>query len=180
MRFNVTLYLQFLSFFFHLGTENCRASTVVGRCVAIDVVRSTAHSPTLTGNLRDCTHKSGRCHRSLRSSIVRLKLDGTRAETRFLLSPKRISPFKSAGASVQSTAGSRNVRISGSSAGYTTLRGSVSVLTTHSIHQSPLHFPSRGSPCAIRFQTHSTAASGFVHSTSGYLVRLDMPYFPRT
>jgi len=30
------------------------------------------------------------------------------------------------------------------------------VLATHSIRQFPLHFPSRASPCAIRFQTHST------------------------
>ena len=49
---------------------------------------------------------------------LRLKCDGTRAETRFSLSAKRTSPFKSAGALVQSTAGSRGVRISGSNAGY--------------------------------------------------------------
>ena len=54
-----------------------------------------------------------------------LKCDGTRAETRFRLSAKRMSPFKSAGASVQSTTGSRGVRISGSIAGYTMFRGSV-------------------------------------------------------
>ena len=30
------------------------------------------------------------------------------------------------------------------------------VLATHSIRQFPLHFPSRASPCAIRFQTHYT------------------------
>ena len=53
-----------------------------------------------------------------------LKCDDTRAETRFLLSAKRTSPFKSAGVSVQSTTGSRAVRISGSNAGYTMLRGS--------------------------------------------------------
>ena len=47
---------------------------------------------------------------------LRLKCDGTRAETRFRLSAKRTSPFKSAGASVQSTTGSRGVRISGSNA----------------------------------------------------------------
>ena len=60
-------------------------------------------------------------------SVVRLrwKCDGTRAGTRFLLSAKRTSPFKSAGASVQSTTGSRGVRISGSNAGYTMFRGSV-------------------------------------------------------
>jgi len=33
----------------------------------------------------------------------------------------------------------------------------VRVLATHSLRQFPLHFPSRASPCAIRFQTHSTA-----------------------
>ena len=36
---------------------------------------------------------------------------------------KRTSPFKSAGASLQSTTGSRGVRISGSNAGYTVFRG---------------------------------------------------------
>ena len=49
--------------------------------------------------------------------IARAERDGTRAETRFLLSLKRTSPFKSVGASVQSTAGSRGVRISLSNAG---------------------------------------------------------------
>jgi hypothetical protein len=55
---------------------------------------------------------------------LRLKCDGTRAETKFCLSAKRTSPFKSAGASVQSTTGSRGVRISGSNAGYTKFQGS--------------------------------------------------------
>jgi hypothetical protein len=58
-------------------------------------------------------------------SRLRLKCDGTRAETRLRLSAKRMSQFKSAGASVQSTTGSRGVRISGSNAGYTMFRGSV-------------------------------------------------------
>ena len=49
--------------------------------------------------------------------IVRAERDGTRAETRFRLSPKRTSPFKLVGASVQSTAGSRGLRISLSNAG---------------------------------------------------------------
>ena len=83
---------------------------------------------------------------------LRLKCDGTRAETRFSLSAKRTSLFKSAGASVQSTTGSRGVRISGSNAGYTMIRGGVKVLATHSIRQFPLHFLSRASPCAITFQ----------------------------
>ena len=59
------------------------------------------------------------------SRRLRLECDGTRAETRFRLSAKRTSPFKSAGASVQSTTGSWGVRISGSNAEYTMFRGSV-------------------------------------------------------
>jgi hypothetical protein len=97
------------------------------------------------------------------SCRARSKCDGTRAETRFRLSPKRTSPFKSAGASVQSTAGSRGVRISGSNAGYTTILGNVRVLATHSIRQFPLHFPYRASPCAIRFQPDSTSPVPPVH-----------------
>jgi len=49
--------------------------------------------------------------------IAHLKCDGTRAETRFGLFAKRTSPFKLAGmggGSVQSTTGSRVMRISGS------------------------------------------------------------------
>jgi hypothetical protein len=95
-----------------------------------------------------------------------LKCDGTRAETRFGLSAERTSPFKSAGASVQSTTtGSRGVRISGSNAAYTTFRGSVRLLATHSIRQFPVHFPSRASPCAIRFQLDSTQQQSRVESS---------------
>jgi hypothetical protein len=56
---------------------------------------------------------------------LRLKCDGTRAKNRFRISAKRTSPFKSAGVSVQTTTGSRGVRISGSNAGHTLFRGSV-------------------------------------------------------
>ena len=91
------------------------------------------------------------------NGTARAEPDGTRAETRFRLSPKRTSPFKSLGESVQSTAGSRGVRISVSNAGYTTFRGRMRVLTTHSIRQFPLHFPSRASPCATTFRTQYTA-----------------------
>ena len=86
---------------------------------------------------------------------LRLKYDGTRAETRFRLSAKRTSPFKSAGASVQSTTGSRSVRISGSNAGYTMFRGSVKS-TGYPLH-SPVSpsLPLPVSPCAITFQLDS-------------------------
>jgi len=85
-----------------------------------------------------------------------LKCDGTRAETRIRIAAKRTSPFKSAGASVQSTSCSRGVCISRSNAGYTMFQGSVKGMATHSIRQCPLHFPSRASPCAVSFQLEST------------------------
>jgi hypothetical protein len=83
----------------------------------------------------------------------RLKCDGTRAETRFRVSAKRTSPFKSAGASVQSTTGSRGVRFSGSNAGYTMFRGGVKGTG------SPLHSPVSPSlllPCATVCHHFST------------------------
>ena len=83
---------------------------------------------------------------------LRLKYDGIHTETRFLLSAKRTSPFKSAGSSVQSTTGSRGVLISGSNAGTPCFEVVWRVLATHSIRQFPLLFPSRASPCAITFQ----------------------------
>jgi hypothetical protein len=90
---------------------------------------------------------------------LRLKCDGPRVETKFLLSAKRASPFKTVGASVQSTTGSRDVRISGSNgsnAGYTMFRSSVKS-AGYPLH-SPV-FPSLPlpvSPCAITFQLEST------------------------
>jgi hypothetical protein len=83
-----------------------------------------------------------------RASVLRCRAraepDGTRAETTFRLSPKQTSPFKSAGTSVQSTVGSRGVRISGSNAGYTTFRGCVK--STGYPHHSPVS-PSLPLPC---------------------------------
>ena len=99
--------------------------------------------------LRKCIPKR-RANQQLRKeklsigSRLRLKCDGTRAETRLRLSAKRTSPFKSAGASVQSTIGSRGVRISGRNAGYTTFRGSVKS-TGYPLH-SPVS-PSLLLPC---------------------------------
>jgi hypothetical protein len=84
-----------------------------------------------------------------------LKCDGTRAETRFRLSAKRTSPFKSAGASVQSTTGSRGVRISGSNSGYAMFRGSVKG-AGYLLH-SPLS-PSRPLPCVTVCNHISTGA----------------------
>jgi hypothetical protein len=82
---------------------------------------------------------------------LRLKCDGTRAETRLRLSAKETSLFKSAGASVQSTTGSRGVRICGSNAGYTMFRGSVKC-TGYPLH-SP-SFPFTSPPVRHRVPSH--------------------------
>jgi hypothetical protein len=83
-----------------------------------------------------------------------LKCDGTRAQTRFRLSARRMSPFISAGASVQSTTGSRGVRISGSNAGYIMFRRSVK--GTGYPHHSSVS-PSLPLPCVTVCHHISTA-----------------------
>jgi len=92
-----------------------------------------------------------------RSCRLRLKCDGTRAETRFRLSAKRTSPFKSAGGRQFS----RLLAAEVCAAAVVMLDTPCSeivwrVLATQSIRQFPLHFPSRASPCAITFQQDST------------------------
>ena len=74
-------------------------------------------------------------HMQAKFSRLRLKCDGTRAETRFSFSAKRMSPFELAQALVQSTTGSRGVCISGSNAGYTMIWGGVKGTGY------PLHWP---------------------------------------
>ena len=94
---------------------------------------------------------------------LRLKCDGTRSENRFLLSAKGTSPFKQAGASVQSTTNSRSGRISGSNAGYTMFRGSMKS------NCYPLHSlvpPSIPLPCAIVCHHISTGLYIFFHTIS--------------
>jgi len=85
-----------------------------------------------------------------------LKCDGARPETIIRLSAKRTSQFKSAGASVQSTTGSRGVRISGSSAGYTMFRGGVKGTGYPSHSPVSPSLPPRASPCVVTFQVEST------------------------
>jgi len=89
----------------------------------------------------------------LNVSTGQLKCDGTGAETKFRLSAKRTSPFKSAGASVQSTTGSASAVVMLD----TTCSEIVwRVLATHSIRQFPLHFLCRASPCVITFHLSLT------------------------
>jgi hypothetical protein len=97
---------------------------------------------------------------------LRVKRDGTRAKTRFHLSPKRTSPFKSVGASVPSTTGSRGVRISVSNAGYTMFRSSVKS------NGYPLHSlvsPSLPLPCVTVCHQASTGLCALSHIWSGDL-----------
>jgi len=96
---------------------------------------------------------------------LRLKRDGTRTETIFRLSAKWTSLFKSAGASVQSTTGSRGVRISGDNAGYTMFRGSVKGVGY------PLHSPFSPSlplPC-VTVCHHISAGLYFVTTVRKYV-----------
>ena len=90
-------------------------------------------------------------------SRLRLKCDGTRAETRFRLSAKRTCPFKSAGGRVQF---SRLLAAEACASAVVMLDTPCSevvwrVLATHSIRQFPLHFPFRASPCDITLQVES-------------------------
>ena len=90
------------------------------------------------------------------ASRLRLKRDGTRAETIFRLSAKRTSPFKSAGDVIsveywQPTCAASVVVMLDAPCSGVVWR----VLATHSIRQFPFHFPTRASPCAITFQLES-------------------------
>jgi len=88
---------------------------------------------------------------------LRLKCDGTRAETRFRLSAKRTSPFKSAGGRQFSRLLAAEVWASAVVMLDTSCSEAVwRTLATHSIRLFPLHFPARASPCAITFQLDST------------------------
>jgi len=97
-----------------------------------------------------------------------LKCVSTRAGTRLRLSAKRTSPFKSAGASVQSTAGSRGVLISGSNAGYTMFRGSVNG-TGYLFHSPVSPFTSPPvRPCVPLHFSNSTEGVSLFPNTYGH------------
>ena len=120
--------------------------TIYVHFLVCDYINYKMHGATIkiTTSLHSTAFLSVRYHPICILGRGQLKCDGARAETRFRLSTKRTSPFKSAGASVQSTAGSRGVRISGSNAGYTMFRGSVKG-TGYPLH-SPVS-PSLPLPC---------------------------------
>ena len=121
---------------------------------------------------------AGRTLSSIRYQVVpadksagrgQLKCNGTRAETRFRLSAKRTSTFKSAEASVQSTSGSRGARISGSNAGYNMFRGSVKGTGY------PLHSPvSPSLPLSCVTVCHHIS-SGVYHGRCGRVRKMSFP-----
>jgi hypothetical protein len=84
------------------------------------------------------------------------KCNGTRTETRFRLSAKRTSPFKSAGVQFSRLLAAKVC--TSAVVMRDTLFSEVlwRVLATHSIRQFPLHFPFRASPCALTFHLDST------------------------
>ena len=89
---------------------------------------------------------------------LRLKCDGTRAETRFRLSAKRTSPFKSAGGRQFSRLLTAEVC---ASAGYTMLRGSVKST------DYPLYSPVSPSLLFPYVTVCHHISTGFYHSCSG-------------
>jgi hypothetical protein len=96
------------------------------------------------------------CHLNCR---LRLKSDGTRAETDLVFRRNRLVHLNRRGrhfswllaAEVCTSA----VVMLDTPCSEVVWR----VLATHSIHQFPLHFPSHASLCAIRFQMHSTSGA---------------------
>jgi len=131
----------------HFDLDACGSSRCGQDLLLVEV--STLHSDTPQSVGLLCTSDRPVADRG------QLKCDGTRVETRFRLSAKRTSPFKSAGASVQWITGSRGVSISGSNAGYTMFRGSVKGIGY------PLHSPVSPSlplPCVTVCRHVSTGA----------------------
>ena len=105
-----------------------------------------------------------------------LKCDGTHQKPDFVcLRNGRVHLNRGVGGGrkLQSTTGSWGVRISGINAGYTMFRGSVKVLTTLSIRQFPLHFPSRALPCTITFQLESTPHGSITKISVASILRPD-------
>ena len=99
-------------------------------------------------------HLAAGSRNSLLNTVTgQLKCDGTRAETRFRLSAKRTSPFKSAGGRQFSRLLAAEVCATAVVMLETPCSEVVwRVLATHSICQFPLHFSSRASPCSVTFQ----------------------------
>jgi len=133
--------------FFDLYLEPCLPILKVSRHLRFYKVRCQPMPNSQVGRPRISLHYRGQ-----------LKCDGTRAETRLLLSAKWLSPFKSAVGQQFSWLTAAEVCASAVVMLDTPCSEVVwRVLATHSIRQFPLHFPSHASPYAIIFQLESTS-----------------------
>ena len=109
---------------------------------------------------------------SVRSSRVLLKCDGTRAKTRFHLSAKRASPYKSVGGRQFIPLLAAVVCVSVVVMLDTPCSEVVwRVLVIHSIRQFPRRFLSRASPCAITFQLDSTSVPAWEMFTNSVTLK---------
>ena len=107
-----------------------------------------------------------------------LKCDGTRAETRFRLSAKRTSPFKSVGRRQFSRLLAAGVCASAVVMLDTPCSEVVwRVLATHCIRQFPFHIPSHASPCAITFQLDSNNPMTCCSNITVFVSNLFYTYF---
>jgi hypothetical protein len=106
---------------------------------------------------------------------LHLKCDGTHTETRFCLSAKWPSPFKSVVASVQSTTGSRGVRISGNNSGYTMFRSIVKGTGY------PLHLPISPSLSLLCVTVCHHVSTGLspLNLLPSFVEKKDVPFLPR-
>jgi len=98
----------FFFFFFLLNLYALSVKLAITRvimCNLYNFPNTTLDNVSLTQSFRP-HYGPGLTQPLAEMSRGQLKRDGTRAETRFRLTAKRTSPFKSAGASVQSTTGS--------------------------------------------------------------------------
>ena len=101
---------EFVRDYRHIRTvqpTRCDVSQFIYFCKTLYVFHT--GFPSIHQELKTAHTAPGICQTN--NARGQLKCDGTRAETRFRLSAKRRSPFNSAGASVQSTTGSRGVEV---------------------------------------------------------------------
>ena len=160
---NISLVVSFVKFspYFHMYFHLCMVYQVVSSFVYCELSFVLVICYVIVTHTRSFfslfNHPDVFEHYETASAVLwvrgQLKCDGTRAETRFRLSAKRTRPFKSSGALVQSTTGSRGVRISCSNAGCTMFRGSVK--GTEGYWRVPFaSFPFTSAPMRHRVPSH--------------------------
>ena len=127
---------------------------------SVSVVRLNKYLNLASTGVWDSLNSRLHCQAAHCKCTLHLKYDYTHDETRFRLSAKRTSPFKSAGGRQFSRLLAAEVCASAVvMLGKPCSEVAWRVLATHSIRPFPLHFPSHASPCAITFQLDSSRNS---------------------